>query len=385
MRGWLPSSTKKDEASKPNCAPISAVTSNSTTSASIAPLGLLTAPIGSIEPCMPACGSVVGCRRRRAPSPGGWAALLGRHHQLAAGDFAERQVDHQRVRGAARKDRGHRVGAEDRVPAAGRRHRGRRVGEGQADHARVGHGTQMVDQHAGMVAVGHAGKTHAELAGGCMAWPPPGRRPGRPGPGARRPAAPRSLLAGHLRPRPRRRPGRCAGAWCTAPRGSARARPAPATRPAPAPARSRRPSPAWAPAARSARSTSSVAWARLRRAIMQASSTLAAIIVDTRSLDSALTPEMCGVSSRFGQPEAGGRQRLDIEHVDRRAAEMAERSAAATAGSSRIGPREVLIRIAPGFIDAMRCASNSPRVPSTSGTCRSPRRTAGSGRAGRWP
>ena len=31
MRGGLPASTKKDDASKPNCAPISAVTNNSTT------------------------------------------------------------------------------------------------------------------------------------------------------------------------------------------------------------------------------------------------------------------------------------------------------------------------------------------------------------------
>ena len=47
-------------ASKPKRAPVSAVTSSSTTSASIAPLGLLAAPIGSIEPSSPAFGSVVG-------------------------------------------------------------------------------------------------------------------------------------------------------------------------------------------------------------------------------------------------------------------------------------------------------------------------------------
>ena len=68
MRGGLPASTKKDDASKPNCAPISAVTNNSTTSASMAPLGLLAAPIGSMLPCKPACGSVVG-----------WPALSSAH------------------------------------------------------------------------------------------------------------------------------------------------------------------------------------------------------------------------------------------------------------------------------------------------------------------
>ena len=47
--GRLPVSTKKLRASKPNCEPINAVTSNSTTSASIAPLGLVAEPIGSIE------------------------------------------------------------------------------------------------------------------------------------------------------------------------------------------------------------------------------------------------------------------------------------------------------------------------------------------------
>ena len=54
MPGRLPSSMKKLEASKPNCAPITAVTSNSTTKASIAPLEEDAAPMGSIEPCMPA-------------------------------------------------------------------------------------------------------------------------------------------------------------------------------------------------------------------------------------------------------------------------------------------------------------------------------------------
>jgi hypothetical protein len=42
-----PSSTKNELASKPICAPVSAVTSRSTTKASIAPF---TPPAGSIEP-----------------------------------------------------------------------------------------------------------------------------------------------------------------------------------------------------------------------------------------------------------------------------------------------------------------------------------------------
>ena len=71
MRGWLPSSTKNDEASKPNCAPISALTSSSTISASMAPLGLLAAPTGSMEPIMPACGSVVGWPVASSAHPSG--------------------------------------------------------------------------------------------------------------------------------------------------------------------------------------------------------------------------------------------------------------------------------------------------------------------------
>ncbi len=74
MRGRLPSSVKKLLASKPNCEPMSAVTSSSTTSANIAPLVLVVAPIGNIEPCMPALGSAVGWPWASSAQPSGMAS-----------------------------------------------------------------------------------------------------------------------------------------------------------------------------------------------------------------------------------------------------------------------------------------------------------------------
>ena len=71
MRGRLPSSTKKLEASKPNCAPMTAVTSSSTISASIAPLLDVAAPIGSIEPSSAALASVVGWPFASSAQPSG--------------------------------------------------------------------------------------------------------------------------------------------------------------------------------------------------------------------------------------------------------------------------------------------------------------------------
>ena len=71
MAGRLPSSTKKLDASKPKFAPMTAVTSSSTTSASIAPFGDDTAPIGSIDPCNAAAASVVGLPAASSAQPGG--------------------------------------------------------------------------------------------------------------------------------------------------------------------------------------------------------------------------------------------------------------------------------------------------------------------------
>ena len=67
---------------------------------------------------------------------------------------------------------------------------------------------------------------------------------------------------------------------------------------------------------------------RHRRA-PSAAATLSAISVDTRSFDSRVTPAMCGVRIRFGQPASGepaGSGSL-LEHVERRAAEPAARAA----------------------------------------------------------
>ncbi len=70
MRGWLPSSTKNELASKPSAAPVSAVTMSSTISASIAPF---VPPIGSMLPSRPAAGLVVGWPSRSSAHPSGIA------------------------------------------------------------------------------------------------------------------------------------------------------------------------------------------------------------------------------------------------------------------------------------------------------------------------
>ena len=62
---------------------------------------------------------------------------------------------------------------------------------------------------------------------------------------------------------------------------------------------------------------------KLGRTRASAAATFSAISVDTRTFDSAVTPAMCGVSSRFGQPASGdpAGERLLLEHVERRAAQ----------------------------------------------------------------
>jgi hypothetical protein len=64
----LPSSTKNVSASKPSAAPVSAVTSTSTSSASIAPFA---PPIASIEPANAALASVVGRPSWSSAQPSG--------------------------------------------------------------------------------------------------------------------------------------------------------------------------------------------------------------------------------------------------------------------------------------------------------------------------
>ena len=124
---------------------------------------------------MPAAGSVVGSPAASSAQPRGIERpSLRRHHQLAARDFAQAQVDHQRLaaelarRVAAAptwKDRRDRIGAEDRMAPARRRHRRRRVGEAEADHAGRRDRTQVIDDDAGVMAVAHADEGDAELRG----------------------------------------------------------------------------------------------------------------------------------------------------------------------------------------------------------------------------
>ena len=92
----------------------------------------------------------------------------------------------------------------------------------------------------------------------------------------------------------------------------------------------------------------------------------------TRSLASAETPAMCGVSSRLGQPwKCGDSGSGSVPKTSMAAPPSCPLfSAAASAASSTMPPRAVLMSTAPGFIAAMRLALKRPRVESTKGTCR---------------
>jgi Transposase zinc-binding domain len=81
---------------------------------------------------------------------------------------------------------------------------------------------------------------------------------------------------------------------------------------------------------------------------------------------------MCSVSSRLGQScklascAMGSTSNTSSTALPKWPA----LSEAATAATSTICPRDVLISTAPFFMPAMRCALKRPRVPSISGTCR---------------
>ena len=108
--------------------------------------------------------------------------------------------------------------------------------------------------------------------------------------------------------------------------------------------------------------------------LLHSRSTFAAVTADTRTLLSPVTPAMCGREDEIrAAPEHGrgfGVQRLVLEHVERRAAELPASSAAARAAWSTTPPRAALIRIAPARIEASARGVDHLRVPGVSGTCR---------------
>jgi hypothetical protein len=282
--------------------PISAVTSSSTTSASIAPLGLVMAPIGSIEPAArPWVGGGLR-RRRRAPSPRDRPAFLGRHHQLAARHFAE---------ATGRSAAGRRAGAGTPPPPGWCRRSGgarRPPASPPANWRSPGRPCRPRPPAAGgrparrSGGCGHAGEGHAVgRARRRSPRPRPARRPGRPG--LRRVDQQRAALAARTVAPPHRRRGRCAGGWRTA---ATRDRPC-EPRPCASASTSARAVAAaiagWAPARCSAASTQPLGLGDRNKAHdFSAVQHRSAIRKLTRSLDSAVTPAMCGVSSRFGQP-----------------------------------------------------------------------------------
>ena len=163
MRGRLPSSARNESASKPKAAPVSAQHRSSTTSASIAPL---TPPAGSIMPSSAALASVVGLAFAiHRPALRNRLAFARRHHQLAARDFRQRQVDDQRRARRARKDGSDRIGAEDRPPAAPAG-----IAAGEFPKARptmpvARDRREVPGGDAEVVAAGHAGEGGAASAG----------------------------------------------------------------------------------------------------------------------------------------------------------------------------------------------------------------------------
>ena len=151
-------------ASKPNAAPVSAATSSSTTSASIAPL---VPPIGSIDPVERGLARRWSAGPRgRAPSPSGiglpsFAATITLPRATSE---SERSIDKRRAV-ATRKHGGDRIGAEQRArpPAAA-------IAAGELPNAsptmpRVGHRYQVIGGDAEMMAVGDAGEAHAVTRG----------------------------------------------------------------------------------------------------------------------------------------------------------------------------------------------------------------------------
>ena len=141
MRGRLPSSTKKLEASKPKLRADQRGDQQLDHQRQHRALGLRDGADRQHRAlqCRPS-GRWSGWPSASSAQPSGMRlAFLGRDHQLAARHLADRL--RSIISGSASRrgnDRRHRVGAEDRVLAAGRRHGRRRVGEAQADHAGSG-------------------------------------------------------------------------------------------------------------------------------------------------------------------------------------------------------------------------------------------------------
>ena len=79
---------------------------------------------------------------------------------------------------------------------------------------------------------------------------------------------------------------------------------------------------------------------------------------------------MCGVRIVLGAVQIGSLcgQRLVLEHVERRAGGLPERSRSSSARSSTIPPRARFTRYAVGFIQSSSRAPIEPRVSGVSGS-----------------
>ena len=88
-------------------------------------------------------------------------SFLRVEHDLAAHDFRERQVHHDRIGVPAREDRGDGIGAEERLLPAPGVDRRRRIGEREPDQPRLRERRKVIGCRAEMVAVGDAGECDA--------------------------------------------------------------------------------------------------------------------------------------------------------------------------------------------------------------------------------
>jgi hypothetical protein len=369
MPGRLPASTKKLDASKPKFAPISAVTKSSTTSASIAPFGLETAPIGSIDPSRPAFGSVVGRPGGvERPADRDRTALLRRHHQLAARDLAQLRS----ISSGAAARRGNKA-ATGLVPKIGWRPPAAGIAAGEfvkaSRPAGVGQRPQVIDDHAGVVAAHNADESDPELARASRrlvdrelaGWKREpfariddgDRRPCCDDSGDRTPVDPAVAQVRRVLRDPAqavRADRLCLGQdQCPRRRRShRRAGPGPLERDGDA---------------------SLQILDRQRRHQRRASATLSAINAETRVFESVDTPAMCGVSSRFGQPANGSTNPAARPR-------NIERSAAQLTGLERCGDCHLVDDAAAGGVDEHRTSLHrrdarrieESRVEAVSGT-----------------
>ena len=85
-------------------------------------------------------------------------AALGREHEAAAHDRAQRQIDDDRIGLRARKSERDGIGAEDGPRPAPRRDGGRRVAERGADAVRLDERREVQSEYAGVAACAHTGK-----------------------------------------------------------------------------------------------------------------------------------------------------------------------------------------------------------------------------------